>query len=222
VPVADRVDPERVRLLELSVPTVDALAEGDLRRANATAPVPLPAVFVAEGWISTWRFRSAQLREDPTVTSWVTGAIWDSVAQLVAGKAGFHAPPDDTGMVEVGYAVVPELRRRGYARAALEALLRRAATEPAVRVVRASVRPDNRASSRLIAPYGFLPVGEQEDEEDGLEIVYEVDPRSRSLQLGLSGLGRSGLGRSGLGRSGLGESGLGESGLAGPSTAGRG
>ena len=163
----------RVTILPLDPETLHALADGDLARANRTAPVPLPAVFVAPGWVSTWRFRSAQVRQDPTVAGWVTGAVRDDRSGLVVGKAGFHAPPDADGRVEVGYATVPELRRRGYAGAALGALLRRAAREPAVQVVRASVSPSNAASLRLMERYGFLPVGEQWDEEDGLELVYE-------------------------------------------------
>jgi RimJ/RimL family protein N-acetyltransferase len=163
-----------VSILQLSAETLHALADDDLERANETAPVPLPEVFVAQDWIGTWRFRSAQVREDPTSATWITGALWDAATDLVVGKAGFHAPPDPEGRVEVGYAVVPGLRRRGYARAALEVLLERAAGEPAVRVVRASVSPDNTASLGLIAQYGFLRVGEQWDDEDGLELVYEV------------------------------------------------
>ena len=38
---------------------------------------------------------------------------------LVVGRAGFHGPPDAGGMVEVGYAVDPDFRRRGNAIAAL-------------------------------------------------------------------------------------------------------
>jgi RimJ/RimL family protein N-acetyltransferase len=77
-------------------------------------------------------------------------------------------------MVEIGYAVDPAFRRRGYARAALETLLERAATEPLVRRVRVTISPDNVASLRLASQYGFVKVGEQWDAEDGLEIVYEV------------------------------------------------
>jgi len=77
-------------------------------------------------------------------------------------------------MVEVGYAVDPAYRRQGYARAALEALLARAAADPGIRTVRASVRPDNVASIRLILQYLFVQVGEQWDDEDGLELIYEV------------------------------------------------
>jgi hypothetical protein len=40
--------------------------------------------------------------------------------------------------------------------------------------VRASVRPDNVASLTLIGRYGFVRVGEQWDDEDGLELVLEV------------------------------------------------
>jgi L-amino acid N-acyltransferase YncA len=40
-------------------------------------------------------------------------------------------------------------------------------------VVRASIRPDNQASLATIRPFGFVQVGEQWDDEDGLELVYE-------------------------------------------------
>ena len=46
--------------------------------------------------------------------------------------------------------------------------------EPAVRTVRASVRPGNTASRNPVLAAGFRQVGEQDDREDGLEIVYEV------------------------------------------------
>jgi RimJ/RimL family protein N-acetyltransferase len=77
-------------------------------------------------------------------------------------------------MVEVGYAVDPALRRRGYARAALEALIARARREPEAVVLRATVSPTNAASLALIHQFDFLEVGEQWDDEDGLEIIYEM------------------------------------------------
>ncbi|MFL6027517.1 MAG: GNAT family N-acetyltransferase [Friedmanniella sp.] len=163
-----------VSILQLSPATLHALAAGDLAAANQSAPVSLPEVFVAPDWVGTWRFRSRQVRTDPAAADWITGAVWDADLRQVVGKAGFHGPPDADGLVEVGYAVVPELRRRGYGRATLEVLLRRAGREPAVRRVRASVRPDNVASLNLIGGYGFVRVGEQWDDEDGLEIIYEL------------------------------------------------
>jgi len=164
-----------VRIVQLDGPTLQALADGDLVRAGATSPVPLSEWLVSPEAIGTWRMRARQAVESPQDLPWVTGVVWDEDAELCVGKAGFHAAPDTAGMVEVGYGIDPAYRRRGYARAALEAMLARACADPSVRTVRASVSPDNAASLALIAGYGFTQVGEQWDEEDGLELVYERD-----------------------------------------------
>jgi RimJ/RimL family protein N-acetyltransferase len=70
--------------------------------------------------------------------------------------------------------LTPAHRRRGYARAALEALLQRATEESQVRTVRVTISPDNLASRELTSQYGFIEVGQQWDDGDGLEIIYEV------------------------------------------------
>jgi RimJ/RimL family protein N-acetyltransferase len=165
---------QRVRIVHLPAAAFRALADGDLAAANRVSPVPLTGYFVGPEWRGTWRRRSKQVEQDPASAAWVTGVVWDEQAQAAVGRAGYHGPPDHSGMVEIGYAVDPACRRRGYARAALVALLQRAAREPQVTVVRVSIRPDNIASYSLAAQYGFAQVGEQWDEEDGLEIIYEV------------------------------------------------
>jgi RimJ/RimL family protein N-acetyltransferase len=162
-----------VRIVQLDGPTLQALADGDLDRAQLTSPLPLSEWLVSAESIGTWRMRAHQSVESPDDLPWVTGVVWDDEAEVCVGKAGFHAAPDADGMVEVGYAIDPAYRRRGYARAALELMLARAAGDPSVRTVRASVSPDNGPSLGLIAGYEFEQVGEQWDDEDGLELIYE-------------------------------------------------
>jgi RimJ/RimL family protein N-acetyltransferase len=164
-----------VRIVQLGPAALRALAEGDLQAANDAAPVPLTPYFAGPDWRGVWRMRAAQIQAEPGSAAWITGVVWDENRSLAVGRAGFHGPPGPTGMVEVGYATDPAHRRRGYARAALQLLLRRAADEPDVRTVRASIRPDNTASRDLVMQYGFRPVGKQWDDEDGREIVFEVD-----------------------------------------------
>ncbi|WP_205708417.1 GNAT family N-acetyltransferase [Kineococcus siccus] len=139
----------RVRIVHLTGPTFDALAAGDLSTANTTSPVPMSDYFAGLDWRSVWRMRTEQVRQDPDDAAWVTGVIWDDDRQLAVGRAGYHGPPDAEGMVEIGYAVDPAHRRRGYARAALEALLQRARDEVAVRTIRVTISPDNTASYAL-------------------------------------------------------------------------
>lgn len=164
----------RVRIIQLDAAALTALAEGDLATAQETAPVELTPWLAGPECVSTWRFRARQALETPENLPWVTGIVWDEDQQLAVGKAGFHAAPDADGMVEVGYAVDPAHRRRGYARAALQQLMERARREPDVRTLRVTVSPTNTASLGLVADHSFVEVGEQWDDEDGLETIYEL------------------------------------------------
>ncbi|MGY1821485.1 GNAT family N-acetyltransferase [Geodermatophilus sp. SYSU D00079] len=164
----------RVELVPLDAATLRALADGDLAAAEAGAPVPLSRYLAGPECRPVWALRAAQVVADPPSADWVTRVVWDPDRRVAVGRAGFHGPPDAAGTVEVGYSIDPEHRRRGYARAALRALLDRAAADPHVTTVRASVGPWNAASRDLVLAAGFVAVGEQVDDEDGPEIVYEV------------------------------------------------
>ncbi|AZS45269.1 N-acetyltransferase [Microbacterium oleivorans] len=124
---------------------------------------------------SLWRRRSEQILATPADHLWVTRLIVDPDVVMPVGVAGFHGAPDETGMVEVGYRVDPVWRRRGYARGALEILIFEAQQHPDVKTVRATISPDNVPSISLVTAYGFVVNGEQWDDEDGLEIIYERD-----------------------------------------------
>jgi len=163
-----------VRIVRLPAEAIIALADGDLAGANAASPVPLTAWMVSESSVRTWQYRAVQAIRTPVDLPWITGVLWDDEEQVAVGQSGFHAAPDADGMVEVGYGVDPAYRRRGYARAALEIAIDRSRSEPDVRTLRATVSPDNEASLALIRQYPFVHRGEQWDDEDGLELVYEL------------------------------------------------
>lgn len=169
--------PERVRFVELSGGTMSALLKGDLSGASRMAGVSLTEYFVTDRARWLWQFRLDQMAADPGRARWMVRQAVVGDKGLVVGHAGFHGPPDETGMAEIGYSVAPEFRRQGYARSALIELLRRAAAETAVTTVRATISPDNVASLATISGFGFVEVGEQWDEEDGLELVFEVPAR---------------------------------------------
>lgn len=166
--------PARLRFVQLTAATMGALLDGDLDRARALSCVPLTDYFTTERARWLWRLRLDQLAADPESTRWIARVAVCPPEGHVVGHAGFHGPPDEAGMVEVGYSVVPEHRRRGHATGMLAELLRRAEAEPRVRTVRASISPDNAGSLATVDRFGFVRVGEQWDEEDGLEIIYEL------------------------------------------------
>ena len=75
--------------------------------------------------------------------------------------------------MEIGYRVDPGYRRQGYALEAVRGLMDWAAGRGVHRFV-ASIAPDNKASLALAAKLGFERVGEQIDDIDGLEYVFET------------------------------------------------
>jgi ribosomal-protein-alanine N-acetyltransferase len=164
---------KQIRFVELSGTTMAALLVDDLAGASREAGVELTELFVDDESKWLWNYRIAQLEDDPEAGRWIVRAAVSEPEGVVIGHGGYHGPPDENGMVEVGYTVDAQYRRQGYAKAILTALIERAATEPGVTTVRASISPTNAASLATIAGFGFLEAGEQWDEEDGLELLFE-------------------------------------------------
>jgi len=112
---------------------------------------------------------------DPTTRPWLARLmVLRERERPMIGYAGFHGPPDQRAMAELGYTVLPPYRRRGYALEAARALMDWALREHGVRLFRVSISPANEPSLRMAAKMGFRHVGEQIDEEDGLELVFEL------------------------------------------------
>jgi RimJ/RimL family protein N-acetyltransferase len=71
--------------------------------------------------------------------------------------------PDQGGVVELGYGVVPECQGRGIATEALRALLAAAAAAGEVRLARADTARDNLPSQRVMEKAGMRRVREDSD-----------------------------------------------------------
>lgn len=149
-----------------------ALVAKDLADASRLTGFDLPAEYLDAGWL--WQIRHDQLAAVPDDEPWVAWIVARATDRTVVGRSGFHGGPDRNGMVELSYEVLPEFRRRGYATAILAALVDLARRHPEIRVLRATISPGNAASLATLAKFPFEHVGEQIDEIDGLELIYEL------------------------------------------------
>ncbi|MBL9014615.1 MAG: GNAT family N-acetyltransferase, partial [Myxococcales bacterium] len=147
-----------------------------LARITLREPVDLPFSIhgLLDDALDVVTIRLAQIADDPSATPWLLRAIVLRAEQRAVGFINFHAPPrarpDGNMVVEIGYEVLPADRRRGYAREAVGGMLAWAKANGAT-VVRACVRPDNIASRAMLD--GYTQVGEQVDDVDGLELIFE-------------------------------------------------
>lgn len=169
----ETISSERLDLPSLSAGQLEALLAGDVARVAEATKASYSAEWLAEH-PRHLAYRARQLRENPAAQPWLVHPIvLRDGERPVIGTINFHAPPNERGMVEIGYSLLPDYRGRGYAIEAVRALLGWAGRQRGVTVFRASVSPDNERSQHLLGKLGFVQVGEQMDEEDGLELVFE-------------------------------------------------
>lgn len=170
------IESARLEMPLLSLAQLDDVADGETAALAAQLGATIGPEWLEEvRWLAG--FRARQLRERPQDEPWLLRPIIRRAGLLreVIGYLNFHAGPDQHGMVEIGYTLLPAARGRGYAIEAVRAAFDWATRVHGVRRFRASVAPDNERSLNLIGKLGFVRRGEQWDERDGLELVFELE-----------------------------------------------
>jgi len=94
-------------------------------------------------------------------------------SRMLVGAGGFKGPPDADGLVEIGYSIVPERHRRGYATEAVRGLLTFAFADARVRTVIGQTLATLPASIGVLEKAGFRFTGAGNDPHapDGEQVI---------------------------------------------------
>jgi [ribosomal protein S5]-alanine N-acetyltransferase len=129
-------------------------------------------------------WRVPQVKENPEVNKWFVRFIVLAATREVIGSISFHGAPDSNGMIEIGLGIEEAFQRQGYAREALTGMWLWACEFPEVKTLRYTVSPDNTASIKVIEFFGFKYLGQQMDDIDGPENIYEESVTNFSARWG--------------------------------------
>jgi RimJ/RimL family protein N-acetyltransferase len=129
-------------------------------------------VLVVEPGPLGWRV--PQVKADPSTNKWFVRFIVLKDSKEVIGSTSFHGVPDENGMMEIGIGIEEPFRGKGYAREALRGMWNWVCGEPGVKILRYTVSPSNAPSIAIIEGFGFAYLGQQMDEIDGPENIYEM------------------------------------------------
>jgi RimJ/RimL family protein N-acetyltransferase len=91
---------------------------------------------------------------------------------LAVGAGGYKGAPDARGAVEIGYSIVLERRRRGYAREAVDGWLAHAFADPRVSRVLAHTLADLEPSLAVLRSAGFAFAGLGADPQEPAAVQY--------------------------------------------------
>lgn len=167
---------ERLELVPLDPGAIRALIAGRRDEAEKILGLALPSEFPRKGELAG--FLPIQLKRmelSPERREWMA-RLMVSQSDGAVGHCGFHGPPDAIGRAEIGYSVFTEFRGRGFAKEAARGLVEWAFGQGESEVY-ASVSPANGPSLSVVRALGFTQVGTQEDEVDGLELVFVIRAR---------------------------------------------
>ena len=119
-------------------------------------------------------WRVPQVRENESVNKWFVRWIVLAETREIIGSISFHGAPDQQGMIEIGLGLEEPFRNRGFGYESLLGMWQWVLTQPHVQMLRYTVSPDNAPSIALIKKFGFVRVGQQMDEVDGPEDIFEM------------------------------------------------
>jgi len=83
----------------------------------------------------------------------------DTDDPVLCGSVGFKGPPDEQGIVEIGYSVLPEFQVQGLATEMVTAIVKWAKRQHQVKRVEAETNIDNKASIRVLEKNNFNRIG---------------------------------------------------------------
>ena len=89
------------------------------------------------------------MEQEPTRQVW-DGIILHKADQVAIGGIGFHGPPDEAGMVEIGYNIIPDYEGQGYATEMARRVIDWAFQTPGIEIITAQCRDDNLGSIRVL------------------------------------------------------------------------
>lgn len=151
-----------IELIELNPAQTQALAAG-------TSPLEAVSDYPHHD-----RETIARMFRDPLmIDNWVPGFGLHLIRRLsdglVVGDVGFHAPPDERGVVEISYGLAESARGNGLASRAVRLLSASAMTRGGVACIIADTSTANEASAHVLQAAGYQLV-----RQDGARLRYRL------------------------------------------------
>jgi len=128
------------------------------------------------------KYRLPRARQNPEYAKYLLRVAVLKDTPIIIASAGFHDAPDSNGMIEIGFGVDKKYQGRGFGQELLHGMWSWVVNDPQVKTLRYTVSPDNLISQHIIKKLGFKHIGQQIDEEDGPEDIYELSASDYKLK----------------------------------------
>lgn len=119
-------------------------------------------------------FRDLLIKDEDNLIGWLSWYVikksTDNDPAVLIAAGGYTGLPDESGIIEIGYSVVPSHQRKGYATELVEALVSIAIKDPRVKKIIARTTIANEGSCSVLKRAGFNTTGLPDSKNN---ILYE-------------------------------------------------
>lgn len=105
----------------------------------------------------------AQLKNTRTITGFEIWAIVKEESSIIIGDIGFKGQPNEKGVVEIGYGLVKEERKKGYGSEAVKAMVEWALNNEKVQCIKADCLINNIPSIKILEKVGMIEIMRDND-----------------------------------------------------------
>ncbi|MEL7123335.1 MAG: GNAT family N-acetyltransferase [Bacteroidota bacterium] len=119
---------------------------------------------VATNWsefgLDVFRYVKDKIEKHPEEVKWWSYIVKHNQDNIIIGNGGFKGKPDENGLVEIGYAIAPTYRNKGFATEMAGMLIEFAFSKSEVNNIQAHTLAEENASVHVLRKCRFRKKGE--------------------------------------------------------------
>lgn len=147
------IETEHLRLIPFTLELMQTAVTDKVQLAEMLG-VRVPDSWPGKAFAEALPFFIQMMEQHPEAGTW-DGLIVHIADHILIGDMRFKGGPNENGMVEIGYSIVPEYQGRGYATEMTRALIAWAFSHPDIKVVTTECLDDNFGSIRVLEKVGM-------------------------------------------------------------------
>ena len=163
------IETARLKLIPCELKHFEAILDdqGQLEQLLGVTVVKNWFDFPGVAGIEAIQFGYDYLKANPDARGWWTYFFIHVKDNALVGIGGYTGKADESGIVEIGYAIIPAYQRRGLATEAAGGLIDRAFSDAHINRVEAHTLAEHNPSTRVLEKVGMANVGIDHDKDVG-------------------------------------------------------
>lgn len=147
------IDTERLKIITFTVDMMESFLKGNSEIEKLT-PYKVAPEYPLDVYKQLFEYKIKRFRKFPKENEW-EGIIIHKNNNMIMGDMGFKGGPNEEGIIDMGYSIVPSYQGAGYATEMGKVMVNWGLSQPNVEKVVATCNPDNFASIRVLEKIGF-------------------------------------------------------------------